>query len=268
MVGERGCTSRRVARVTGRIAPENGRCTQSPASPYIERRTPAIRRGGIGSKDVGRARCRSGAELLPLVPVDVPSGRDHARGPAARGATRGFPAWLKVGGPAWPNCSVRCPSAVPLESRRSNRSSATATAGTRSSSTPRTPCRCPPTCSSPTAGSAGGPPSWPATATAPARPRRWASSTPTPPTATTPCSWSARATWCWARPAVLRRAPGLEPRRPLRLRHQPGPRRHGRLEPAGPERLGPGALASTCSAITPWSTPLASAWSASPTGAP
>ena len=46
-----------------------------------------------------------------------------------------------------------------------------------------------------------------------------------------------------ARPALLRRAAGLEPRGPLRLRHQPRPRRHGRVEPAGAERLGPAALA-------------------------
>ncbi len=42
-------------------------------------------------------------------------------------------------------------------------------------------------------------------------------------------------------PAVLRRAGRLEPRRPLRLRHQPGPPGHGRVEPAHPEPLGPGA---------------------------
>ena len=41
-----------------------------------------------------------------------------------------------------------------------------------------------------------------------------------------------------AGPAVLRRAAGLEPRGPLRLRHQPGPPGDGRLEPAHPEPVG------------------------------
>ena len=40
-------------------------------------------------------------------------------------------------------------------------------------------------------------PCWPATATVPASPRPSGSSTPTRPTATTPSSWSGRATWCW-----------------------------------------------------------------------
>ena len=44
------------------------------------------------------------------------------------------------------------------------------------------------------------------------------------------------------RSALLRRAPRLESRGPLRLRHQPGPRRHGGVEPPDPERLGPQAL--------------------------
>ena len=41
-------------------------------------------------------------------------------------------------------------------------------------------------------------------------------------------------------PALLRRAGRLEPARPLRLRHQPGPPGHGRMEPADPEPVGPG----------------------------
>ena len=92
-----------------------------------------------------------------------------------------------------------------------------------------------------------GRPSWPVTATGRASPRWSGSSTPTCPTPTTPLQLARRGYVVLAPgPALLRRAARLEPRGPLRLRHQPRPRRHGGLEPADPERLGPAALASTC----------------------
>ena len=43
-----------------------------------------------------------------------------------------------------------------------------------------------------------------------------------------------------ARPALLRRTGRLEPARPLRLRHQPGPPGDGGWSPADPEPVGPG----------------------------
>ena len=69
-------------------------------------------------------------------------------------------------------------------------------------------------------------------------------------------------------PPLLRRAGRLEPRRPLRLRHQPGPPGHGRMEPADPEPLGPGAGPRRARGPPAGRSRPGSAWPASPTGGP
>ena len=93
------------------------------------------------------------------------------------------------------------PEPVPLDIETLESVPATVTGGTRSCSTPRTPCRCPPICSCPTSARTRHPgrPSSPATATGPASRRWWGWSTPTCPTPTTRSSWPAGATWCLRR---------------------------------------------------------------------
>ena len=185
-------------------------------------------------------------QLLVLVPVDGPAGRHDPRGSAARGATRTTSrrGWSGAG----PGCAeLLGPSPSPCRStsRPSSRRTATATGGTRSCSTPRTPCRCPayllvpddrvgapPGCRRarlprPRAGQVAG-----GRARAHRHAQRRLRAPAGPP----------RLRRAGAGPALLRRAAGLESRGPLRLRHQPGARRHGGVEPAGPERVGPAAL--------------------------
>ena len=98
-------------------------------------------------------------------------------------------------------------------------------------------------------------PCWPSTATARASPRSCGLERHRDPQRRLrPPAGPARPRRARPRPALLRRARRLEPARPLRLRHQPGPRRDGRASTRWPRTCGTWPGASTCWRPTRWST--------------
>ena len=207
----------------------------------------------------------------PVVPVDDPPGRHDPRGPAARARPRGH-SGLAGAPPGPPDRAARARTCTCSRStsRRSNRRPARATGGTRSSSTPRTPCRSRPTCSCPTTAgtSLPGRRCWPPTVTVRASPRSSGSSTPTCPTPTTDSSWSAAATWCW-RPTSAASASGwtgiprtTTPATPIWCT-PPWP-----VGTPWRRTSGTCGARSMCWSSTRWSTRHAWVWSASPTAAP
>ena len=237
--GRAGCTLMPVARVTGQFCPP--RSPHNGGRPGRERRTAANGTRRVSGRH--RAdRAPPAPQLLAVVPVDGPPGQHRARGPTARGRPRAaFP-------PGVERCRARLaellgpePGPVPLELET-----------LESVALRRLPARQGRLRHRGHHVGAGLPP----------RARRRGDA---PGAAVLAChghgpgkgqvvglehtdmperrlrapAGPAGVRRAGARPAVFRRAPGLESRGPLRLRHEPGPRRHGRVEPAGPERLGP-----------------------------
>ena len=175
MVGERGWTLTEVARVTAQLLPERPAAPpsrhatgRSRGPPTLAPRHRARRPTAIGprrEKGPSMSDDTGGLVLTPPARNYSPwyqwmarLAATDPRGPAPRGRPRGHPG---LGGalPRPPDRAPRARARSPSRStsRPSSRWTATATGGTRSSSTPRTPCRSRPTCSSPTSAPTGAP---------------------------------------------------------------------------------------------------------------
>ena len=276
MVGESGWTLTEVARVTGQFCPSRARrsVNRPPATAYIgpstDRRSAV--KGAAMSDDTGRPRPHpAGPQLLALVPVDDPPGRHHPRGPAARGRPRGHSGL--AGAPPRPpgraaRARARAGPARPRDARVGGLRRLPAGQGRLRHRGHHVGARLPARPRRPREDAPRGRPSWPVTATGRAS-RRWSgSSTPTCPTPTTRCSWSAGATSCW-RPTCAASASASTgtPRTttPATPTSCTPPWRAGTR---WRRTSGTCGARSTCWSSTRWSTRPASAWSASPTAAP